>query len=183
MSAILAERGRFVKREFFSPLFQNSVAEIYFGGFYKSTLMQQEPCVIIGSTNLLLKGNIGMKKTSFIIVIIIVIVSAISIHLITSPKVLGNMSKSYSEQITTTSDISFSGEAGDRIKFSFKSDIISGNLDMVLYDSVENEVYTLDNAKALETFFTLERSDTYTLAAKCSNFIGDYKIVIYSMSD
>lgn len=64
-----------------------------------------------------------MKKTSFIIVIIIVVVSAISIHLITSPKVLGNMSKSYSEQITTTSDISFSGEAGDRIKFSFKSDI------------------------------------------------------------
>ena len=46
-----------------------------------------------------------MKKTSFIIVIIIVVVSAISIHLITSPKVLGNMSKSYSEQITTTSDI------------------------------------------------------------------------------
>ena len=130
-----------------------------------------------------LKGNIGMKKTSFIIVIIIVVVSAISIHLITSPKVLGNMSKSYSEQITTTSDISFSGEAGDRIKFSFKSDIISGNLDMVLYDSVGNEVYTLDSARALETFFTLERSDTYTLAAKCSNFIGDYKIVVYNMSD
>ncbi len=130
-----------------------------------------------------LKGNIGMKKTSFIIVIIIVVVSAISIHLITSPKVLGNMSKSYSEQITTTSDISFSGEAGDRIKFSFKSDIISGNLDMVLYDSVGNEVYTLDSAKALETFFTLERSDTFTLATKCSNFIGDYKIVVYNMSD
>ena len=130
-----------------------------------------------------LKGNIGMKKTSFIIVIIIVVVSAISIHLITSPKVLGNMSKSYSEQITTTSDISFSGEAGDRIKFSFKSDIISGNLDMVLYDSVGNEVYTLDSAKALETFFTLERSDTFTLATKCSNFIGYYKIVVYNMSD
>ena len=133
------------------------------------------------STNRNLKGNIGMKKTSFIIVIIIVVVSTISIHLITSPKVLGNMSKSYSEQITTTSDISFSGEAGDRIKFSFKSDIISGNLDMVLYDSVGNEVYTLDSAKALETFFTLERSDTYTLAAKCSNFIGDYKIVVYNI--
>lgn len=130
-----------------------------------------------------LKGNIGMKKTIFIIVIIIVVVSAISIHLITSPKVLGNMSKSYSEQITTTSDISFSGEAGDKIKFSFKSDIISGNLDMVLYDSVGNEVYTLDSAKALETFFTLERSDTFTLVTKCSNFIGDFKIVVYNMSD
>lgn len=123
-----------------------------------------------------------MKK-SLIIVIIIVIVSAISIYLITRPKVLGNMSNSYSEQTTSTSDISFSGEAGDRIKFSFKSDLISGNLDMVLYDSVGNEVYTLDSAKELETFFTLERSDTYTLAAKCNEFIGEYKIVIYIMPD
>ena len=71
-----------------------------------------------------------MKK-SLIIVIIIVIVSAISIYLITRPKVLGNMSNSYSEQTTSTSDISFSGEAGDRIKFSYQSDLISGNLDMV----------------------------------------------------
>ena len=124
-----------------------------------------------------------MKKKSLVIVIIIVIVSAICIYLITSPKVLGNMSNSYSEQITTTSDISFLGEAGDRIKFSFQSNIISGNLDMVLYDSVGNEVYTLDNAKALVTFFTLEYSDTYTLTAKCNSFIGDYKIVIYNMSD
>ena len=124
-----------------------------------------------------------MKKKSLIIVIIIAIVSVISIYLRTKPKVLGNMNNSYSEQITTTSDISFSGEAGDRIKFSFKSDIISGNLDMVLYDSVGNEVYTLDRAGALETFFTLERSDTYTLAAKCNNFIGEYKIVIYIMPD
>ena len=124
-----------------------------------------------------------MKKKSLIIVIIIAIVSVISIYLRTKPKVLGNMNNSYSEQITTTSDISFSGKAGDRIKFSFKSDIISGNLDMVLYDSAGNEVYTLDRAGALETFFTLERSDTYTLAAKCNNFIGEYKIVIYIMPD
>ncbi len=124
-----------------------------------------------------------MKKKSLIIVIIIAIVSVISIYLRTKPKVLGNMNNSYSEQITTTSDISFSGEAGDRIKFSFKSEIISGDLDMVLYDSAGNEVYTLDRAGALETFFTLERSDTYTLAAKCNNFIGEYKIVIYIMPD
>ena len=122
-----------------------------------------------------------MKKTSFIIVIIIVVVSAISIHLITSPKVLGNMSKSYSEQITTTSDISFSGEAGDRIKFSFKSDIISGDLDIALYDSAGNEVYVLDRASELETFFTLERSDSYTLAAECNDFIGTYEIFLYSL--
>ncbi len=89
------------------------------------------------------------------------------------------MSNSYSEQITTTSIISFSGKAGDRIKFSFKSNIISGDLDIVLYDSAGNEVYTLDKAKELETFFTLERSDTYTLAAKCNNFIGQYGMLFY----
>ncbi len=121
--------------------------------------------------------DIVMKKS--LIIIIFVIVSTISIYLITGPKVLGNISNSYSEKITTTSDISFSREAGDRIKFSFKSDIISGDLDIILYDSTGNEVYKLDKAKELETFFTLERSDTYTLAAKCNSFIGRYKIVIY----
>lgn len=89
------------------------------------------------------------------------------------------MSNSYSEQVTTTSDISFSGEAGEKIKFSFRSDIVSGDLDLVLYNSFGNEVYTLDGAKALETFFILDSTDTYTLAAVCKNFIGEYKILVY----
>ena len=50
---------------------------------------------------------------------------------------------------------------------------------MVLYDSAGNEVYILDKAKALETFFTLNRSDTYTLVAECNSFIGEYKISVY----
>ena len=62
------------------------------------------------------------------------------------------MKNSYTEQITTASDISFSGEAGERIKFSFRSNIVNGELNMVLYDSAGNAVYTLDEAKALETF-------------------------------
>lgn len=120
-----------------------------------------------------------MKKISLIIVIVIAVVSAVSVYLVTRPKVLGNMSNSYAEQTTTTSDISFSGEAGDRIKFSFRSDIVSGDLDLVLYDSAGKEVYTLDRAKALETFFTLEYSDTYTLIAECNKFVGKYKIFIF----
>lgn len=120
-----------------------------------------------------------MKKISLIIVIVIAVVSAVSVYLVTRPKVLGNMSNSYAEQTTTTSDISFSGEAGDRIKFSFRSDIVSGDLDLVMYDSAGKEVYTLDRAKALETFFTLEYSDTYTLIAECNKFVGKYKIFIF----
>ena len=89
------------------------------------------------------------------------------------------MKNSYTEQITTASDISFSGEAGERIKFSFRSNIVNGELNMVLYDSNGNVVYTLDEAKALETFFTLDSSGTYTLAAECKDFIGEYKIKVY----
>lgn len=120
-----------------------------------------------------------MKKRSIKIGIAVIIVAVISIYLITRPKVLGNMSNSFSEQTTTTSDISFSAEAGERIKFSFRSKIVSGNLDMVLYDSAGNEVYILDKAKALETFFTLNSSDIYTLVAECNNFIGKYRISVY----
>lgn len=122
-----------------------------------------------------------MKKRNIIIGItaIVIVVAAISIYLLTRPKGLGNMSNSYSEPTTTASTISFSGEAGERIKFSFQSNIVNGDLDMVLHDSAGNEVYTLDHAKELETFFTLKRSDTYTLEAACNNFVGKYKISIY----
>lgn len=120
-----------------------------------------------------------MKKKNIIIGVIIIAFVAICIYLLARPKVLGNMSNSYSEQVTTTSDISFSGEVGERIKFSFRSNTVKGDLDIVLYNSLGNEVYTLDKAKALETFFTLDSTDTYTLAAECTNFIGEYKISVY----
>lgn len=99
-----------------------------------------------------------MKKKTIIIWIIIIAAAVIGIYLLTRPTVLGNMKNSYTEQITTASDISFSGEAGERIKFSFRSNIVNGELNMVLYDSAGNAVYTLDEAKALETFYTLDSS-------------------------
>ena len=120
-----------------------------------------------------------MKKKTIIIWIIIIAAAVIGIYLLTRPTVLGNMKNSYTEQITTASDISFSGEAGERIKFSFRSNIVNGELNMVLYDSAGNVVYTLDEAKALETFYTLDSSGTYTLAAECKDFIGEYKIKVY----
>jgi len=92
-----------------------------------------------------------MKKKYIILIscILVVAVGMISLYLLTRPTVLGNMSNEYSKQVTTTSDISFVGEAGNRIKFVFESNVISGNLDMTLYDSDGNAVYTLDNAKEL----------------------------------
>jgi hypothetical protein len=122
-----------------------------------------------------------MKRKAVAVIAVIAAVGIISVYLLTRPKALGNMSGSCSERTTETSDISFSGEAGGRIKFSFKSDIISGDLDIALYDSAGNEVYVLDRADELETFFTLERSDTYTLAAEYNDFIGTYEVFLYSL--
>ena len=56
-----------------------------------------------------------------------------------------------------------------------------GDLDIILYDSEGNEVYELDGAKELETFFNLSNSDTYTLVADCSNFTGSYSIKVYKV--
>jgi len=122
-----------------------------------------------------------MKKKYILTGIIIVIIVIVSIYLLTRPDKIGNLNYNYSGQITRTSTISFSGEAGDRIKFSFRSDIKSGDLDIILYDSEGNEVYKLDRAKELETFFNLNNSDTYTLAAECHNFVGRYKVSVYKV--
>ena len=58
-----------------------------------------------------------MKKKNVIICLITVVIVMIIAYLLIRPKILGNMNHSYSEQITSNSEISFSGEAGDRIKF------------------------------------------------------------------
>ena len=85
------------------------------------------------------------------------------------------------EATTSNSNISFTGQAGEKIKFSFRSNIEDGELEIILYDSDGNAVYELDQAKALETYFVLEKSDTYTLEAEYTNFIGDYKIAVYKV--
>ena len=122
-----------------------------------------------------------MKKKYIILIILVLAVAAgvTGIYLLARPTILGNMSNKYSKQVTTISDISFTGEAGSRIKFVFRSDVMSGNLDMTLYDLAGNAVYTLDNARELVAYFTLERSGTYTLAASCDNFVGMYKVIMY----
>ena len=122
-----------------------------------------------------------MKKKYIILIISFFAVTAgiTGVYLLARPTVLGNMSNQYSKQVTTTSDISFTGEAGSRIKFVLQSDVMSGNLDMTLYDAAGNAVYTLDNAKELAAYFMLERSGTYTLVASCDNFVGTYKVIVY----
>lgn len=120
-----------------------------------------------------------MKKKGIIATVIVLIVVTAGVYLLSCPKPLGSMRNSYSEQTTTVSDIAFLGDANQKIRFSFRSDIVSGDLDIILSDSAGNEVYVLDQADALEKLLALDRSDTYTLTAKCTNFVGKYEVSVY----
>ena len=40
-------------------------------------------------------------------------------------------------------------------------------------------VYELDDAKRLETFYTLNTSDTYMVVAEYKEFVGDFKVTVY----
>lgn len=120
-----------------------------------------------------------MKKNGIIATVIVLIVVTAGVYLLSRPKPLGSMHNSYSEQTTTVSDIAFLGDANQKIRFSFRSDIVSGDLDIILSDSAGNEVYMLDQAGALEKLLTLDSSDTYTLTAKCTNFVGKYEVSVY----
>ena len=89
------------------------------------------------------------------------------------------MKHSYDTATTSSSDFSFAGQENTRIKFSFESNIESGNLVITLRDSSGNVVYELDDAKKLETFYTLTATDTYMVVAEYEDFMGDFKVAVY----
>ena len=120
-----------------------------------------------------------MKTKNIMICIVIVVVVLASLWLLFRPKALGNMNHSYTESTTSSSNFSFSGETGERIKISFASDIKNGDLNIVLYDSNKNIVYQLDKAKELVTYYTFSNADTYILTAEYTNFVGNFKVEVY----
>lgn len=122
-----------------------------------------------------------MKKKYIIIITILVLADVFCIWRLTRPEVLGNISHASSEAESNVSDITFSGEAGEQIKFSFSSVIESGELSVVIYDSQHNVVKELDRARALETFMIPEYTDTYTLEAEYLDFVGKFKVSVYRM--
>ena len=120
-----------------------------------------------------------MKKKNIVIFIGVIVVVLISMWFLFPSKALGNMNHSYTEPTTGNSNFSFSGETGERIKISFASDIRSGALNIVLYDSNKNTVYELDKAKELVTYYTFDNTDTYTLTAEYTDFVGNFKVKVY----
>lgn len=120
-----------------------------------------------------------MKKKNMILTLAVIIVVSLSVWFFTRPEALGNITQTFSEPTSNTSNISFSGEINERIKFSFRSDVETGELNIVLYDSNGNIVYELDEARALETYFTFEKTDTYTLKVEYIDFVGNYEVKVY----
>lgn len=107
-----------------------------------------------------------------------VLTVVLSVWLLTRPKELGSMNHTYAASETSTSHISFLGEAGDRVKLSFASNIKHGSLNITISDSKGTVITELAQATELETFLTFDYSDTYTLKANCNDFIGSYKIAV-----
>ena len=120
-----------------------------------------------------------MKKKNIAICIVVIAVVLISAWLVFRPKALGNINHSYTEPTTSNSNFSFSGETGERIKISFASDIRSGDLNIILYDSNKNTVYELDKAKELVTYYTFDNTGTYILTAEYTDFVGNFKVKVY----
>lgn len=119
-----------------------------------------------------------MKKKILVIVIVVVLVLA-GLWLVARPKTLGNMKHSYDTATTSSSDFSFAGQENEKIKLLFESNVESGDLVITLRDSSGNVVYELDDAKRLETFYTLNTSDTYMVVAEYKEFVGDFKVTVY----
>lgn len=123
-----------------------------------------------------------MKKIMIIYVVMIAVIGLLSSCVFTRLEKLGNINHSYSEPTTSSSEIAFSGETGERIKISFSSEITSGELDIFLYDSNGNAVYELDHARELEAFFTFDKTDEYILSAEYSDFVGNFNVKVYKTS-
>lgn len=121
-----------------------------------------------------------MKKKLLLSCAILALVITVTAWLFVRPKALGNINASFSEQTTSVSEFVFSAKQGDRVKFSFRSDIQAGTLDIVVCDSNGNIIYELDHADALETYTTFNNTDTYILQAQYTGFIGKFKIAVYS---
>ncbi len=110
---------------------------------------------------------------------LVLVSAATGIYLLAAPKALGNIKYRSTKPTTSASSVSFTGQAGERIRFSLRSTVQKGELHIVLCDSNGKTVYTLDKARELETFTNLPQSDTYTLTTTYTNFIGQYDISAY----
>lgn len=111
-------------------------------------------------------------------ILITCVAAALCAFMLLFPQHLGNMSRSFTEPETGCCDVIFYGKPSDKIKISLSSDIQSGSLDIVIYDSDGNIAEQLDSARELCTYFIPPDSGLYTLKAEYTGLTGSFDVKI-----
>ena len=59
------------------------------------------------------------------------------------------------------------------------SDVKGGELDIEVYNSDGEKVFTVDNGKEPVTYFTPKKDDAYTVRAELTDFTGSFDLTVY----
>lgn len=119
----------------------------------------------------------GVLLAAFLLLAVCILAAAA----IPGSEKLGNISQRYTAPTSAVSDVSFAAQGGDRLKFSLRTDTQAGDVRIVLRDASGAIVHEFDQAKALEAYFKLEKTGTYTLEAVCTEFVGEYSVSVRRM--
>ena len=117
------------------------------------------------------------RKTVVLLSSAVLLGAALTTVILMRNKPLGNISMSVpgGKPETSSSEVSFKGNSGDRVRVSLSTDVKSGTVVFVLYNSKGGVVENLGTAKAYRGFVDLDIDDTYTLAAEYTDFTGSFK--------
>ena len=105
----------------------------------------------------------------------------LGLWLLTSPRPVCSMHRACPQPETNIANVSFSGEAGGRIKCAISTHAESGTVDFFLYDGNGAIVKEFDRADALTICLPLAQSQTYTLEAAYKDFTGTFSAAIYKV--
>lgn len=119
------------------------------------------------------------------LIIVVIVIALIAGLIFAAPVIMdfmnwmGNINASYSEPETSGSEVSFYAEAGRKLKIVLNSDVKGGELDIEVYNSGGEKVFTVDNGKELVTYFTPDKDDAYTARAELTDFTGSFDLTVY----
>lgn len=119
------------------------------------------------------------------LIIVLILIALIAGLVFAAPAIMdfmnwmGNINGSYSEPETSGSEVSFYAEAERKLKIVLNSDVKGGELDIEVYNSDGEKVFTVDNGKELVTYFTPEKDDAYTVRAELTDFTGSFDLTVY----
>lgn len=119
------------------------------------------------------------------LIIVLIVIALIAGLIFAAPVIMdfmnwmGNINGSYSEPETRGSEVSFFAEAGRKLRIVLNSDVKAGELDIEVYNSDGEKVFTVDNGKELVTYFTPEKDDSYTVRAELADFTGSFDLTVY----